>query len=123
MIGSGWAARALACGLDVVAWDPASKGEQRLREAVANAWPALERVGLAKGASQQRLSFARDLPGAVADGSGAVPGVVTIGPKPELNVVEERGEPVVVSPRPPSAVTAPLASCGERPARSALEPV
>jgi len=67
VIGSGWAARALACGLDVVAWDPASKGEQRLREAVANAWPALERVGLAKGASQQRLSFARDLPGAVAD--------------------------------------------------------
>ena len=41
VIGSGWAARALAKGLDVVAWDPAPGAEARLRAAVANAWPAL----------------------------------------------------------------------------------
>ncbi|MGK9169018.1 L-carnitine dehydrogenase [Inquilinus limosus] len=57
VIGSGWAARALACGLDVVAWDPAPTGEQALRDAVANAWPALIRIGLAPGADPERLRF------------------------------------------------------------------
>jgi carnitine 3-dehydrogenase len=66
VIGSGWAARALAKGMDVVAWDPAPGAEARLRAAVANAWPALERVGLSQGASRRRLTFARDLDHAVA---------------------------------------------------------
>ena len=65
VIGSGWAARALAKGLDVVAWDPAPGAEARLRAAVANAWPALARVGLARGASRRRLTFASDLDSAV----------------------------------------------------------
>ena len=65
VIGSGWAARALAKGLDVIAWDPAPGAEARLRAAVANAWPALERVGLTKGASRRRLRFANDLDSAV----------------------------------------------------------
>jgi len=67
VIGSGWAARALARGLDVVAWDPATGAEARLRAAVANAWPALTRVGLARGASRRRLTFASDLNSAVRD--------------------------------------------------------
>ena len=67
MIGSGWAARALAKGLDVIAWDPAPGSEARLRSAVANAWPALVRVGLAKGASRRRLTFTSDLDSAVRD--------------------------------------------------------
>ncbi len=67
VIGSGWAARALARGLDVVAWDPATGAEARLRAAVANAWPALTRVGLARGASRRRLTFASDLNSAVQD--------------------------------------------------------
>ena len=46
VIGSGWAARCLAHGLDVTASDPAPGAEQRLRDSVANAWPALTRVGL-----------------------------------------------------------------------------
>jgi carnitine 3-dehydrogenase len=71
VIGSGWAARALARGLDVTAWDPAPGAEARLRAAVANAWVALKRVGLAKGASRRRLTFARDLATAVA-GAGFV---------------------------------------------------
>ena len=57
VIGSGWVARALANGLDVVAWDPGPGAEAQLRANVANAWPALERVGLAPGASQDRLRF------------------------------------------------------------------
>lgn len=58
VIGSGWAARALARGLDVVVWDPAPGAEDRLRASVANAWPALERVGLEPGAAKSRLRFA-----------------------------------------------------------------
>ncbi|MGO1117631.1 L-carnitine dehydrogenase [Rhodovibrionaceae bacterium A322] len=65
VIGAGWAARCLAHGLDVVAWDPAPGAEERLRAAVANAWPALERVGLWPGASQDRLSFVSELADAV----------------------------------------------------------
>jgi carnitine 3-dehydrogenase len=65
VIGSGWAARALARGLDVVAWDPAPGAQARLRAEVANAWVALKRVGLARSATRRRLSFARSLAGAV----------------------------------------------------------
>lgn len=61
VIGSGWAARALAHGLDVVAFDPAPGAEDALRAAVANAWPALERTGLAQGAGRDRLRFVRSV--------------------------------------------------------------
>lgn len=57
VIGAGWAARCLAHGLDVVAWDPAPAAEAALRAAVDNAWPALRRVGLAPDADPQRLRF------------------------------------------------------------------
>lgn len=65
MIGYGWAARCLASGLDVIATDPASGAEEGLRAGVKNAWPALERVGLAPDASKDRLSFTADLEEAV----------------------------------------------------------
>ena len=65
VIGAGWAANFLARGLDVVASDPHPEAEARLRAAVENAWPALERVGLAPGASLDRLSFAASLEAAV----------------------------------------------------------
>ena len=61
VIGSGWVARALAHGLDVIAWDPAPGAEKQLRENIANAWPALERVGLAAGASPERLRFVQTI--------------------------------------------------------------
>lgn len=67
VIGSGWVARALAHGLDVIAWDPAPGAEQQLRDNVANAWPALERVGLAPGASQARLQFVSTIEACVAN--------------------------------------------------------
>jgi carnitine 3-dehydrogenase len=57
VIGSGWVARALAQGLDVLAWDPAPGAEVQLRQRVAQAWGALEQQGLQAGASQRRLRF------------------------------------------------------------------
>jgi len=67
VIGAGWIARALAHGLDVHAWDPAPGAEAALRTRIANAWPALEKQGLAPGASQDRLRFFADLDACVRD--------------------------------------------------------
>jgi 3-hydroxyacyl-CoA dehydrogenase len=66
VIGASWAAQFLAKGLDVVATDVAPDAEASLRRFVRAAWPALERLGLAPGASQSRLTFSGDLPTAVA---------------------------------------------------------
>ncbi|UCJ17361.1 L-carnitine dehydrogenase [Pseudomonas sp. MM211] len=67
VIGAGWVARALAHGLDVHAWDPAPGAEAALRTRIANAWPALQKQGLAPGAALDRLSFFDDLEACVAD--------------------------------------------------------
>jgi 3-hydroxyacyl-CoA dehydrogenase len=61
VIGASWSALYLAKGLQVVATDPAPGAEERLRAFVANAWTALERLGLSPGASQANLSFTADL--------------------------------------------------------------
>lgn len=47
VIGASWTALFLAKGLDVVATDIAPDAEARLRQYVDNAWPALEKFGLA----------------------------------------------------------------------------
>src|SRR5712672_4162170 len=65
VIGASWAALFLAKGLDVIATDVAPDAEASLRRFVKAAWPALERLGLAPGASQSRLEFTADLPAAV----------------------------------------------------------
>lgn len=67
VIGASWAAQFLAKGYDVVATDPAPGAESRLRDFVAKAWPALERLGLVPGAAQARLSFTPDLAEALKD--------------------------------------------------------
>jgi 3-hydroxyacyl-CoA dehydrogenase len=59
-IGASWAAWFLARGCDVVASDPAPHGEAFVRGFVAEAWPALTRLGLAAGADPERLRFERD---------------------------------------------------------------
>ncbi|HEY2257913.1 MAG TPA: 3-hydroxyacyl-CoA dehydrogenase NAD-binding domain-containing protein [Variovorax sp.] len=66
VIGASWAAYILARGLDVDATDPSPGAEARLREAVAQHWPTLQRSGLAEGASVQRLRFHERLEDAVA---------------------------------------------------------
>jgi 3-hydroxyacyl-CoA dehydrogenase len=66
VIGASWAALFLAKGLQVVGTDVAPDAETALRRFVKAAWPALERLGLAPGASQSHLTFTPDLPTAVA---------------------------------------------------------
>ncbi len=65
VIGASWAAYFLAKGFDVAATDPAVGAEKRLRTLVDGFWPALERVGLAEGASRSRLRFDPDIRRAV----------------------------------------------------------
>src|SRR4029077_20563699 len=65
VIGASWTALFLAKGLDVVATDVAPDAETSLRNFVKAAWPALERLGLAPGASQSRLTVTAAMPTAV----------------------------------------------------------
>jgi carnitine 3-dehydrogenase len=67
VIGSGWVARALANGLDVVAWDPAPGAEAQLRSRIQKAWGALETQGLKPGAAQSRLRFVATIEECVAN--------------------------------------------------------
>jgi 3-hydroxyacyl-CoA dehydrogenase len=71
VIGSSWAALYLAQGFDVIATDPAPGAEGRLRALVQSFWPALQRLGLAAGASTGRLAFEPDIAAAVK-GAGFV---------------------------------------------------
>src|ERR1700754_4498332 len=65
VIGASWASQFLAKGLEVIATDIAPDAETSLRRFVKAAWPALERLVLAPGASQSNLSFTADLPTAI----------------------------------------------------------
>ena len=67
VIGASWAAYFLSRGLDVSAIDPSPGAEERLRASVARDWPILQRLGLAHGASQDRLSFQLDMAKALRD--------------------------------------------------------
>lgn len=66
VIGAGWATRFLACGLDVVACDPAPGAETRLRASIENAWPAVVKLGLAIAPKPPLFSFTPDLAEACA---------------------------------------------------------
>ena len=65
VIGASWTSLFLAKGLEVIATDVAPEAESSLRRFVKAAWPALERLGLAPGASQSRVTFTADIPAAV----------------------------------------------------------
>src|SRR5258705_8763808 len=65
VIGASWTALFLAKGLDVVATDVAPDAEAKLRAFVDAAWPAMEELGLAPGASRDRLRFEANLEAAV----------------------------------------------------------
>ena len=67
VIGGGWAAHFLRMGMDVVAWDPAPNAEAKLRDFVADKWPAMGRLGLRDGAAPSRLTFVSTLAEAVRD--------------------------------------------------------
>src|SRR6202043_1459121 len=67
VIGASWAAQYLARGFDVAATDPAANAETNLRKYVDEAWPPLTTIGLAPGASRDRLSFTADMKKALAE--------------------------------------------------------
>jgi len=67
VIGGGWALHYLRMGLDVDVYDPAPDAQRELLAALEEKWPLLRRIGLAEGASPDRLSFKADLATAVAD--------------------------------------------------------
>ena len=50
----------------MAAWDPGADTESRLRGAIDAAWPALEDLGLAPGASRDRLTVTATLADAIA---------------------------------------------------------
>jgi len=67
VIGCGWAAHFLAQGLDVIATDPHPEAEKRLRTGIGKYWSALEELGLADGASPDRLTFTASFEEALAE--------------------------------------------------------
>jgi carnitine 3-dehydrogenase len=66
LIGSGWAALFAAAGLEVTATDTGDGAEERLRAAVAAAWPALRRLGVTAAAEPAGIVFEAELERAVA---------------------------------------------------------
>ncbi|WP_136161281.1 3-hydroxyacyl-CoA dehydrogenase NAD-binding domain-containing protein [Sphingomonas flavalba] len=66
-MGAGWAAHFLARGLDVIAVDPGSGAEDRMRRKITQAWPAMEAKGLAPSASPDRIAFRSRIDSSFAD--------------------------------------------------------
>ena len=67
LIGGGWVLHFLRLGWDVAVHDPAGGAAARLDGMVARDWPLMERIGLAGGASRDRLIFHESLAGALQD--------------------------------------------------------
>ncbi|TPL43515.1 3-hydroxyacyl-CoA dehydrogenase NAD-binding domain-containing protein [Mesorhizobium sp. B2-4-6] len=66
LIGAGWAAHFIRAGLDVVVYDPMPERESYLRNYLDAAMPTLRTLGLAPGASSDRLHFTSNLGEALA---------------------------------------------------------
>jgi carnitine 3-dehydrogenase len=66
-IGAGWAAHFLARGYDVTAYIHHMDEEDQFMSVVNTAWPCLVDLGLAEGASMDRLTITDDLSVAVRD--------------------------------------------------------
>lgn len=67
LIGASWAAQYLAGGFNVIATDPAPTAEANLRKCIDDAWESLTVLGLAPGASRDRLTFSADMKDAVSN--------------------------------------------------------
>ena len=66
-IGGGWAAHFLAQGYRVTSYLHAESEYDALMRLLENAWPSLEAIGLAEGASLDNFHWSTDLAEAVAD--------------------------------------------------------
>ena len=56
-IGASWAAWFVARGLTVDIWDPRPEAEAYVRRSIADAWPAMSRLGMAPNASPDTWQF------------------------------------------------------------------
>ena len=56
-IGASWAAWFLARGMMVTVWDPRPEAEAYVRRYVAEAWPAMQRIGMVAGAAPDTWRF------------------------------------------------------------------
>ncbi len=65
-IGAGWAAVFLAAGKDVCMSDPGAQAADHAQVIIDQAWPFLEELGLADGASRSRFSFVDSMEEAVS---------------------------------------------------------
>ena len=61
VIGSGWAARCLFRGLDVIATDPSPGAEELLNANIENAWPAMARLTQAPLPPRGKLTFVKSI--------------------------------------------------------------
>src|SRR5689334_11348343 len=80
-IGGGWAAHFLARGYDVTVYMHDAGEEAALRRIIDTAWKCLEQIGLAPGASRDRLTCTTNLAEAVANADfvqESVPEVLTV---------------------------------------------
>jgi len=66
-IGAGWAAYFLAQGYTVVSYVHDPSEETSLRSLIDDAWPSLDEIGLAAGASRDKLRVLSDMQNAVAE--------------------------------------------------------
>jgi len=66
-IGGGWTAHFLARGYDVISYLHDPEEEQSFRAIVQTAWKSLQELGLAEGASLDRMTITSDLPKAVSN--------------------------------------------------------
>ena len=65
VIGCGWASHFSGQGIDVHAWDPDSKSEDLFKRTIEQAWPYMEKLGLASGASPDLVFFHKRIEEAV----------------------------------------------------------
>jgi carnitine 3-dehydrogenase len=66
-IGASWAAWFLSRGIALTVWDPRPEAEDYVRRYVADAWPAMARLGMVAGASPDAWKFHATPEDAVAD--------------------------------------------------------
>ena len=67
VIGASWAAQYLARGFDVIATNPRTAAESKLREYIDAAWNELTAIGLSPGATRDRLIFTSNMKEALSE--------------------------------------------------------
>ena len=65
VIGCGWGSHFSGQGIQVHAWDPDSKSEELFKRTIEQAWPSMEKLGLASGASPDLVVFHKNIETAV----------------------------------------------------------